>query len=67
MDGLWVGHTSQDGGGSQKCVVEAGPRRVVFQSLEAMRVSTVWLILRGVHESVDDDTQFPSSFLTRSE
>ena len=53
--------------GLQKCVVEAGPRRVVFQSLEATRVSIVWIILRGVHESADDDTQFPSSFITRSD
>ena len=65
MDGLCDGHTSQDGDGLQKCVAEVGPRRVVFQSLEATRVSIVWIILRGVHESADDDTQFPSSFITQ--
>ena len=67
MDGSRDGHTSQDGGGLQRCVAEVGPRRVVFQSLEATRVSIVWIILRGVHESADDDTQFPSSFITRSD
>ena len=66
VDGLWDGHTSQDGCGFQKCVVEVGPRRVVFQPLEAMRVSTVWLISYEVHESADDDTHSPSSFLTQS-
>ena len=66
MDGSRDGHTSQDGGGLQKCVAEAGPRRVVFQSLEAMRVSTVWLISYEVHESADDDAHSPSSFITRS-
>lgn len=67
MDGLRNGHISQDGGGLQKCVAEVVPRRVVFQSLEAMRVSTVWLISYEMHESADDDTQFPSSFITRSD
>ena len=66
MDGLWAGRTSQDGGGLQKCVAEVVPRRVVFQSLEAMRVSTVWLIPCEVHESADDDAHSPSSFITRS-
>ena len=66
VDGLWDGRTSQDGGGLQRCVAEVVPRRVVFQPLEALRVSTVWLILRGVHESADDDTHSPSSFLTQS-
>ena len=66
MDGLWDGHTSQDGGGLQKCVAEVVPRRAVFQSLEAMRVSTVWLISYEVHVSDDDDAHSPSSFLTRS-
>ena len=66
VDGLWDGHTSQDGGGLQKCVVEVVPRIVVFQPLEAMRVSTVWLISCEMHESADDDTHSPSSFLTQS-
>lgn len=66
MDGSREGHTSQDGGGLQKCVAEVGPRRVVFQRMEAMRVSTVWLISYEVHESADDDTHSPSSFLTQS-
>ena len=44
--------------GLQKCVVEAGPRRVVFQSLEATRVSTVWFISCEVHESANDDGAF---------
>ena len=67
MDGLWAGRTSQDGGGLQKCVAEVVPRRVVFQSLEAMRVSTVWLIPCEVHESADDDAHSPSSIITRSD
>ncbi len=67
MDGLWAGRTSQDGGGLQKCVAEVVPRRVVFQSLEAMRVSTVWLIPCEVHESADDDAHSPSSFITQSD
>ena len=66
MDGFRDGHTSQDGGGLQKCVAEVGPRRVVFQSLEAMRVFTVWLIPCEVHESADDDALSPSSFITQS-
>ena len=66
VDGSRDGHTSQDGGGLQKCVVEAGPRRVVFQRMEAMKVSTVWIISYEVHESANDDAQFPSSFITQS-
>ena len=66
MDGLRDGHTSQDGARLQKCVVEAGPRRVVFQSLEAMRMSTVWIIPYEVDESADDDAHSPSSFITQS-
>ena len=66
MDGLWDGRTSQDGGGLQRCVAEVVPRRVVFQPLEALRVSTVWLISYEVHESAVDDTHSPSSFLTQS-
>ena len=67
MDGLWDGHTSQDGGGLQKCVVEVVPRMVVFQPLEAMRVSAVWLISYEVHVSDDDDAHSPSSFITQSD
>ena len=67
VDGLWDGHISQDGGGLQKCVAEVSPRMVVFQSLEAMRVSTVWLISYEVHESADDDAHSPSSIITRSD
>ena len=67
MDGLRNGHISQDGGGLQKCVVEVVPRMVVFQPLEAMRVSTVWLISYEVHVSADDDTHSTSSFITRSD
>lgn len=67
MDGLWDGHTSQDGDGLQKCVAEVGPRRVVFQSTEATRVSTVWFIPCEVHESADDDAHSPSSFITQSD
>ena len=66
MDGSRDGHTSQDGGGLQRCVAEVGPRRVVFQRMEAMMVSTVWLISYEVHESADDDAHSPSSFLTQS-
>ena len=55
MDGLRDGHTSQDGARLQKCVAEVGPRMVVFQSLEAMRMSTVWIIPYEVDESADDD------------
>ena len=66
MDGLWAGRTSQDGGGLQKCVVEVVPRMVVFQPLEAMRVSAVWLISYEVHVS-DDDAHSPSSFITQSD
>ena len=66
VDGLQDGHTSQDGDGLQKCVAEVGPRMVVFQPLEAMRVSTVWLISYEMHESADDDAHSPSSFITRS-
>ena len=66
MDGLWDGRTSQDGGGLQRCVAEVVPRRVVFQPLEAMRMSTLWLIPYEVHESANDDTHPPSSFITRS-
>ena len=58
MDGLCDGHTSQDGDGLQKCVAEVGPRRVVFQPTEAMRVSTVWVISYEVHVSADDDGAF---------
>ena len=67
MDGLWDGRTSQDGGGLQKCVVEVVPRMVVFQPLEATRVSAVWLISYEVHESADDDAHSPSSFITQSD
>ena len=67
MDGLRNGHISQDGGGLQKCVVEVVPRRVVFQRMEAMRVSTVWLISYEVHVSDDDDAHSPSSFITQSD
>ena len=66
VDGLWDGRTSQDGGGLQRCVAEVGPRMVVFQPLEALRVSTVWLISYEVHVSDDDDAHSPSSFITRS-
>ena len=66
MDGSRDGHTSQDGGGLQKCVAEVGPRRVVFQRMEAMMVSTVWLISYEVHESANDDAHSPSSFITQS-
>ena len=66
MDGLRDGHTSQDGARLQKCVAEVGPRMVVFQSLEAMRMSTVWLISYEVDESADDDAHSPSSFITQS-
>ena len=59
-------HTSQDGDGLQKCVAEVGPRMVVFQSLEAMRMSTVWIIPYEVDESADDDAHSPSSFITQS-
>ena len=67
MDGLRNGHISQDGGGLQKCVVEVVPRMVLFQQMEAMRVSTVWLISYEVHESADDDAHSPSSFITQSD
>ena len=67
MDGLWDGHTSQNGAGLQKCVVEVVPRRVVFQRMEAMRVSTVWLISYEMHDSADDDAHSPSSIITRSD
>ena len=67
VDGLWDGHTSQNGTDTQKCVVEVVPRRVVFQPTEAMRVSTVWLISCKMHESADDDAHSPSSFLTQSD
>ena len=66
MDGLWDGHISQDGGGLRKCVVEVVPRRFIFQPLEAMRMSAVWLISCEVHVSADDDAHSPSSFITRS-
>ena len=66
MDGLWDGHTSQDGAGLQKCVAEVGLRMVVFQPMEAMKVSTVWLIPYEVHESANDDAHSPSSFITQS-
>lgn len=65
MDGLRNGHISQDGGGLQKCVVEVVPRMVVFQPLEATRVSAVWLISYEVHVSDDDDAHSPSSFITQ--
>ena len=67
MDGFRDGHTSQDGGGLQKCVAEVGPRMVVFQPTEAMRVFTVWIIPCEMHESADDDALSPSSFITRSD
>ena len=51
----------------QKCVAEVGPRRVVFQPTEAMRVSTVWVISYEVHVSDDDDAHSPSSFITQSD
>ena len=66
MDGLRDGHISQDGAGLQKCVAEVVLRRVVFQRMVAMRVSTVWLIPYEVHESADDDAHSPSSFITQS-
>ena len=65
MDGSRDGHTSQDGGGLQRCVAEVGPRRVVFQRMEAMMVSTVWLISYEVHESANDNAHSPSSFITQ--
>ena len=65
MDGSRDGHTSQDGGGLQKCVAEVGPRRVVFQRMEAMMVSTVWFISCEVHESANDNAHSPSSFITQ--
>ena len=40
---------------------------VVFQPLEAMRVSAVWLISYEVHVSDDDDAHSPSSFITQSD
>ena len=67
VDGLWDGHTSQNGADTQKCVVKVVPRIVVFQRMEAMRVSTVWRISCEMHESADDDTHSPSSFLTQSD
>ena len=67
MEGSRAGHTSQDGADVQKCVVEVGPRMIVFQLLEAMGVSTVWLIYYEVHESADGDAQSPSSFITQSD
>ena len=67
MDGFRYGHTSQDGARLQKCVAEVVPRMVVFQSLEAMSVSTVWLISYEVHVSDDDDAHSPSSFITQSD
>ena len=66
VDGSRDGHTSQDGARLQKCVAEVGPRMVVFQSLEAMRMSTVWIIPYEVDESADDDAHSPSSFITQS-
>ena len=66
MDGLRDGHISQDGAELQKCVVEVVLGMVVFQRMEAMRVSTVWLIPCEVHESADDDAHSPSSFITQS-
>ena len=66
MDGLWDGHTSQDGDGLQKCVAEVDLRMVVFQPTEAMRVFTVWIIPCEMHESADDDAHSPSSFITQS-
>ena len=65
MDGSRDGHTSQDGGGLQRCVAEVGPRMVVFQPLEALRVSTVWLISFEVHEAANDNAHSPSSFITQ--
>ena len=67
MDGFRYGHTSQDGADVQKCVAEVGLRRVVFQRMVAMRVSTVWVIPCEMHESADDDAHSPSSFNTRSD
>ncbi len=66
VDGLWDGHTSQDGGGLQRCVAEMGPRRVVFQPMEVLITAIVWLISREMHKSADDDAHSPSSFLTQS-
>ena len=66
MDGSRDGHTSQGGARLQKCVAEVGPRMVVFQSLDAMRMSTVWIIPYEVDESADDDAHSPSSFITQS-
>ena len=67
VDGLRDGHTSQEGAGLQKCVVEVVPRMAVFQPLEVMKMSTVCLISYEVHESADDDAHSPSSFITRSD
>ena len=66
MDGLWDGHTSQNGADTQKCVVKVVPRIVVFQPVEVLITATVWLISYEVHESADDDAHSPSSFITRS-
>ena len=65
MDGSRDGHTSQDGGGLLECVVEVGPRMIVFQLLEAMGVSTLWFISCEVHESANDNAHSPSSFITQ--
>ena len=67
VDGLWDGHTSQNGADTQKCVVEVVPRIVVFQPVEVLITATVWLISCKMHESADDDAHSPSSFLTQSD
>ena len=66
VDGLWDGHTSQNGAGLQKCVAEMGPRMVVLQPMEVLITAIVWLISRKMHKSADDDAHSPSSFITRS-
>lgn len=67
VDGLWDGHTSQNGADTQKCVVKVVPRIVVFQPVEVLITATVWLISCKMHESADDDAHSPSSFLTQSD
>ena len=67
MDGSRDGHISQDVSSSQKCVAEVGLRMVVFQPVEVLITATVWFISYEMHESVDDDTHSPSSFITQSD
>ncbi len=67
MGGSCDVHTSLDGTDMQKCVVEVVPRMVVFRRMEAMSVSTVWLISYEMHESADDDAHSPSSIITQSD